>query len=181
MAIYTKSGDGGETDRGDGQRARKSNARVVVLGEIDELNAHIGLCLSACSASGHGEVAEMLHPIQGELMTAAAMVAGSPAGKAVRLEEGSVARMEKQIDAAWAELRALEHFIVPGGCELACRLHLARAVCRRAERAVVAYGDSGGAVPPGVLKYLNRLSDLLFALARLTNRNAGVDEQTWPK
>ncbi len=89
--------------------------------------------------------------------------------------------MERQIDAAWAKLPELEHFILPEGCELACRLHVARTVCHRAERAVVAWADSGAGreVPPEILRYLNRLSDLLFALARLANRKAGMGEETW--
>lgn len=181
MALYTKAGDDGDTDRGDGQRVRKSHARVVALGELDELNAHIGLCLAACSAAGQGEVAEMLHPLQGELCAVAAVLGPGPAGGAAAPDDSAVARMERQIDAAWKELPPLEHFILPEGCEPACRLHAARTVCRRAERAVVACTDAAGPVPAGVLRYLNRLGDLLFVLARLANRHAGVDEQTWAR
>jgi cob(I)alamin adenosyltransferase len=178
MALYTKAGDGGDTDRGDGQRVRKTDRRIVALGEVDELNAHIGLCLAACSAAGDGEIAEVLRPLQQELMALAAIVAGM-AAEAAGVDESAPARMEGQIDSAWEILPPIEHFIVPSGCELACRLHAARTVCRRVERAVIAHGDGGGQVPPTVLRYLNRLSDLLFALARLANRRAGVEEQTW--
>jgi cob(I)alamin adenosyltransferase len=178
MALYTKTGDGGETDRGDAQRVRKSDRRIVALGEVDELNAHVGLCLQGCSAAGDGEIAGMLRPIQGELMALASALAGR-AGGAEGLDESAPARMEGQIDSAWELLPPLEHFVLPYGCELACRLHLARTVCRRAERAIVAHADAGGALPPTMLRYLNRLSDLLFALARLANHHAGVEEQTW--
>ncbi|MCJ7543945.1 MAG: cob(I)yrinic acid a,c-diamide adenosyltransferase [Phycisphaerae bacterium] len=177
MTLYTKSGDGGDTDRGDGQRVRKSDRRIVALGELDELNAHIGLCLAACSAAGHGQAGEMLHPVQGDLCEIAAILGPGPAGGAAL--DSPVARMERQIDAACKELPPLEHLILPEGCELACCLHVARTVCRRAERAVVALADAAGPVPPAVLRYLNRLGDLLFVLARLANRHTGVDEQTW--
>jgi cob(I)alamin adenosyltransferase len=196
MKIYTKRGDRGDTDPGlprrrpgkpgDGRRVRKSDVRVAALGEVDELNAHIGLCLAACSAAGNGEVAEALRPVQGELCAIAAKLGASPAGGDLKPDEAAPARMERQIDAAWAELPNLAHFILPEGCELACRLHVARTVCRRAERAIVALADSGASdndtrkVPPEVFRYVNRLSDLLFALARLANRHAGVGEQTWP-
>lgn len=177
MALYTRTGDGGETECGDGRRVSKSDPRVAALGEIDELNAQVGLCLSACSASEHGEVAEMLRPVQGELC---AVSAGLGPGGAAEANETGVARMEGQIDSICKKLGPLKQLVLPGGCEAACRLHVARAVCRRAERAAVACAEGGGAVPAGVLRYLNRLSDLLFALARLANRGAKGAEQTWP-
>ena len=96
------------------------------------------------------------------------------------LADSAVDRMAGQIDAATAKLGELEHFILPAGCELTCRLHVARTVCRRAERAVVAFAAAGGPVSAVVLRYLNRLGDLLFTLARLANHNAGVAEAPWP-
>ncbi len=180
MALYTKAGDSGDTDRGDGQRVRKTDARIIALGEVDELNAHIGLCLAACSAAGDGEIAELLRPVQGELFTVASILAG-PAGGAAGLEDSAATRMERQIDAAWELLPPIEHFVLPTGCELACRLHLVRTVCRRAERAIVAWSDAGGQGARAILRYLNRLGDLLFVLARLANLHAGVEEQTWAR
>ena len=118
----------------------------------------------------------------GELLCIGAHLAasGTKTKADVQLGASAVERMEKQIDEATASLPALEHFILPGGCELACLLHVARTVCRRAERCVVAASDAGLAVPAEALRYLNRLSDLLFVLARLANHLAGLDETIWP-
>jgi cob(I)alamin adenosyltransferase len=188
MAIHAKHDDGGDTEPGDGRPVRKSDPCVAALGEVDELNVHVGLCLQGALAGEHKDIAEMLEPVQAELCTIAANLGGSEL-LAKKFDGRAVARLERQIDAAWAELPPLEKIILPRGCELACRLHVARTVCRRAERAVVALADSGadadaGAgkkIPPEVLRYVNRLSDLLFALARLANHRAGAGEEIWPQ
>jgi cob(I)alamin adenosyltransferase len=185
MALYTKTGDGGFTQWPDGQRLRKSDPRLEAIGCLDELNAHLGLCVQAAGAGEaravQREVADALSPLQAELLALGAMLVVEKAhSRSVPwLEEAAVSRMEGQIDFAWAKAGQLKRFIVPGGCELACRLQVARTVCRRAERAVVALADSGGQVPALVFQYLNRLGDLLFAMARLANRNAGISETTW--
>jgi cob(I)alamin adenosyltransferase len=183
MAIYTKTGDDGFTQWPGGRRFRKNEPPLEALGCLDELNAHLGWCLQAAARTdaAQREIADALAPLQSELLTiGATLVAqGAEDRPASRLGESAVTRMEKQIDSAWAKTGELTHFILPGGCELACRLHVARTVCRRAERAMVALAEKGAPPPAPVLGYLNRLSDLLFALARLANRNAGVSETTW--
>jgi len=179
MKIYTRTGDDGSTQGPRDKRIRKSDVRATAFGDIDELNCQLGLCLHACPASG--ATAECLKEIQRELFSIGALLAwpmGKPPPEALA-DDGSVARMEQQIDRIMRGLGELENFIIPGGCELACRLHVARALCRRAERAVVAVVDAGAHAPPVVLRYLNRLSDLLFVLARAANAAAGAAEQTW--
>jgi len=185
MALYTRTGDGGFSQLPDGQGLRKSDPRLEAIGCLDELNAHLGLCIQAAAAgeaeASQREIADALAPLQAELLGLGAMLVAEkvngPPGS--RLKEAAVTRMEGQIDSAWAKAGELKRFIIPGGCELACRLHVARTVCRRTERVVVGLADTGAQVPALALGYLNRLSDLLFAMARLANRNAGVSEATW--
>ena len=176
MKIYTRDGDDGSTDLG-GRRIRKSAPRCEAVGTIDELNCHIGLCLQSAEAAGQQDIRESLGPIQEDLFAAAALLAG--AGAKVSLDEAAVGGIEERLDAVSAKLGEVRHLVVPAGCELSCRLHVARGVCRRAERAVVAAEDAGVDVPPVVLQYMNRLSDFLFVLARLANHQAGVQERLW--
>ena len=179
MKIYTKTGDEGNASLPDGRRVSKSDVRFEALGSIDELNAHIGLCLAGCG-SADANVAQALGLIQSELLSCgSAMAAPGLSALSELLGESSVHRLEGQIDQMWSITSPLTHFILPGGCELACRLHVARTVCRRAERCVVSVDRSGQAVAPLVLKYLNRLSDLLFVLARMANHNAGLTDTVW--
>lgn len=185
MRIYTRTGDQGETGLFGGQRLSKSHPRVAAYGEVDELNAHLGLCASLCADP---DLSVLLARIQSDLFVLGGDVAfprddGDPASEALasrvpRVTEGMAAYLESEIDRLELELEPLRNFILPGGTELASRMHLARAVCRRAERAVV--GASGREVvnPDGVV-YLNRLSDLLFVLARVVNRRAGQVETVW--
>jgi len=139
------------------------------------LNAHLGLCLAATKAQG--AVAEALGRIQADLLAVGAMIAGDAPRAAIGDED--VARLEREIARAEEELAPLKRLIVPGGCELACRLHVARCVCRRAERAMVAASNARQTVAPVALKYVNRLGDLLFSLARLANHAAGREERPW--
>ncbi len=176
MAIYSRSGDGGRTENGAGNRIDKTHPQIAAVGELDELNAEIGLCLAAAAAGADDAVAGAIQPIQGDLCELSAMLAKVAA---TTLEASCVGAVERRIDEAQSKLPPLDKLVLPGGCELACRLHVARGVCRRAERAIVALAASGQAVPETALAYINRLSDLLFVLARLANRNAGCDEQTW--
>jgi len=185
------SGDGGDTCRYDGQRVRKSHPLVVANGEIDELNAHLGLCracaVSATGAasraedqSGRATIEAILDRVQADLIAVGAMMAVD-AGQTppAAVDDAAIARLEADIAEAGKDLPTLKRLIVPGGCELACRLHVARCVCRGAERSLVLAMDTGLAVPPPALRYLNRLGDLLFTLARRANSAAGAEERLW--
>jgi len=183
-----QSGDGGDTSRYGGQRVRKCHPLVVANGEIDELNAHLGLCLAGAAGAvsranarrGGPTIEALLDCLQIDLIAVGAMMAVD-AGQAppAAIGDDDVARLESAIAEAGKGLPPLKRLILPGGCELACRLHVARCVCRRAERSLVLAMDAGLAVPPPALRYLNRLGDLLFVLARLANRDAGVEERSW--
>ncbi|MDY6912874.1 MAG: cob(I)yrinic acid a,c-diamide adenosyltransferase [Planctomycetota bacterium] len=177
MKLYTKTGDDGFTQQPGGQRVGKDSPCIEAVGSIDELSAQIGLCFQAAEQAGQVEIAEVLAPLQAELFGVGALLSTAEAD--VKPSDPAVERMERQIDAMCAELLKLASFILPGGCKLACRLHAARAVCRRAERRVVALAQAGAKLPPVVLRYFNRLGDLLFAAARMANHNAGVEEAVW--
>ena len=192
MPLYTRTGDKGFTElRGPNQRTvlrlRKTDARLVALGSIDELSAAVGLCVVEAERGGRKRPAGVLRRIQSDLFRAGAMLAAMGAGAepTVRLERSAVTRMERYIDGIDARLGPIKRFVLPGGCELAARLHLARAIARRAERAIVAALDvsqrSGQSATDAALltRFLNRISDLLFALARQANHDAGVEETTW--
>jgi len=170
MSIYTKVGDQGSTRFPDGRLGRKSEPVVAALGSLDELNSHIGLCLCEARARGFVEIIDALTPLQGQIMTLSATLVQVP-GKtaAVRLDEAAIGQVETLIDEITVALGPLKSLIVPGGSELACRLHVARTVCRRAERDLVATNDHQRLLEPATLPFINRLSDLLFNLARLAN------------
>jgi cob(I)alamin adenosyltransferase len=178
VKIYTKTGDSGDTALFDGTRVRKSDARVGAYGEVDELNA----CLGLVRAAGvDGDLASLLEDVQRHLMAAGARLADPDERIARRvtkaaLDAAAVEALERAIDTLEGELPALRSFILPGGTPAAAHLHLARTVCRRAERAVVALA---GPVDPVVIAYLNRLSDLLFVMARAVNHRAGGAETEW--
>jgi cob(I)alamin adenosyltransferase len=159
--IYTRGGDRGETSLGDGSRVSKLDPRVAAMGDVDELNSLVGW------AGG-------LERIQNELFDLGAdlSVPYAPGDDRLRITDDAIARLELQIDEANVSLPELKSFVLPGGSERAARLFVARAVCRRAERAVLAVPDTN----PRAAVYLNRLSDLLFVLARAAN--AG-DEPLW--
>ncbi|SRR6266566_2544838 len=167
--IYTGGGDQGETSLGDGTRVPKTDARVEAVGEVDELNSLIGW---ADALEGAPQV---LQRIQNELFDLGADLATpeQTGRERLRLSQEQVGRLERDCDAANAQLEPLKSFVLPGGSELAARLYLARAVCRRAERSVLRVEGAS----PLVAVYLNRLSDLLFVLARAAN--AGVEETLW--
>lgn len=183
MKIYTRGGDAGETSLFGGGRVGKGHARVEALGSVDELNAALGWAL--------GEVDEprtrtRLESVQHDLFALGAELA-TPTGEPGRtrpatpgLPEGRTEELERWIDEADAELPPLQGFVLPGGVSGAAALHLARTVCRRAERSVVRLAESEP-VDATVLRYLNRLSDVLFVLARLENRRAGAGDVEWKK
>jgi len=181
MRIYTRTGDGGETGLGDGSRVAKNDLRVVAVGEVDELNAAVGV---ARAAGLPEEVDRRLERIQRELFDLGADLArpiavGEASAKRppLRLVGAYVARLEAAIDEIDAALPPLRSFILPGGSEAAARLHVTRAVCRRAERAVVGLMRvAAETTNPECGRYLNRLADLLFVLAR---HAAGGGETEW--
>ncbi|MBM4131218.1 cob(I)yrinic acid a,c-diamide adenosyltransferase [bacterium] len=184
--IYTRGGDRGETSLGDGARVPKTSRRVGVYGEIDELNSALGCCvalLTAGSSAGEHGLAAELAALQSRLLDLGAVMA-DPRRSAEYRAAGAPAdpfgagALEHLIDAHDAHLPPLRQFILPGGTAAAAHLHLARTICRRAERAAVALSGSE-AVPDGALVFLNRLSDYLFTAARAANRAAGVADVPW--
>ena len=162
--IYTRGGDKGETSLGDGSRVSKLDPLVAAMGDVDELNSLVGW------AGGLDLVQNELFDLGADLSVP--YVEGDDR---LRITEEAVGRLEQEIDEVNASLPDLKSFVLPGGSERSARLFLARAVCRRAERAALAVPDAN----PLVAVYLNRLSDLLFVLARAANAEAGVDEPLW--
>ena len=182
MKIYTKSGDGGETSLCHGERVSKDAARVNSCGEVDELNSYVGWARSQMSNT---PIDELLAKIQSDLFIIGADIATpnvetKTAQLVMRLTEGSEAFMEDAIDRMERELKLLKGFILPGGTASASALHICRAVCRRAERAAVALSRSAQ-VNPAIIVYLNRLSDLLFVMARFDNQLSGIADVAWSK
>ena len=179
MKIYTKSGDAGETSLFDNSRVSKAHARVDAYGEVDELNACLGV---ARAVPVDADLAGAIEPIQKDLFALGARLADPSSRIAGRITKAAVSdsdieRLERTIDRLEAELPPLRQFILPGGSQAGALLHLARTVCRRAERRVVGLGPD--AVDREVVVYLNRLSDLLFVMARVANHRAGVPEVRW--
>ncbi len=183
MKIYTRSGDEGETGLFGGGRVPKSHIRVEAYGAVDELNATLGMAVQTVADS---EISARIQRIQQDLFTLGASLAtpgaedGSARAKVPPIPLERIQEMEAWIDEATEETPPLTSFILPGGGPGSASLHLARTVCRRAERGVVRL-NSQEPTDPGILRYLNRLSDLLFVLARLENHRAGVEDVPWRK
>ena len=181
MKIYTRTGDSGDTGLFGGGRVPKDDPRVEAYGDVDELNAVIGM---ARSAESMPRVDEVLVPIQRDLFSIGALLATPDLEKMqshlakARIGDERIAELERAIDACDQELEPLRAFILPGGTQKAAALHVARTVCRRAERRVI-HLQREVELPQIVVVYLNRLSDLLFTLARLANVRAGAGEVTW--
>lgn len=179
MKIYTRTGDRGETGLLGSPRVRKSDPRVEAYGEVDELNAAIG---AARASLEDPEIDAHLARVQDELFRVGAELATPPGAKqrpaVPPVDPGFAERLEQAMDGWDRELPPLRHFVLPGGTRGAAALHLARCVCRRAERRAVALAGASEVAPP-VLGYLNRLSDFLFVAARVANRRAGRDETVW--
>jgi cob(I)alamin adenosyltransferase len=179
VKLYTKTGDQGETSLFDGTRVSKTHPRVAAYGEVDELNACLGL---ARAAGLDEELAGMAVRIQKDLFALGARLAdprhkiADRVTKAV-IDEADVRRLEEWIDGLEAGLEPLRHFVLAGGVPAGAALHVARTVSRRAERAVLLVGAD--AVEPVLMVYLNRLSDLLFVMARAANQRAGAAEIVW--
>ncbi len=174
--IYTRGGDGGETSLGDGSRVSKLDCRIGAFGTVDELNSAVGVVLA-------GDAPDAMRPtlerVQNELFDVGADLS-VPWGVTdrLRVDEAMIERLEADCDAFNADLPELRSFVLPGGTGASARLHVARTVCRRAEREVL-LGAQEIELNPLVLRYLNRLSDLLFILARVANAAAGRDEPLW--
>lgn len=181
--VYTKQGDRGETRLAGGETSPKDSPRIEAYGTIDELSSQIGVALAS---GGHERVREILGTVQNDLFHLGSSLAFLPddtghlPGPAVQARH--VTALEEWIDALNAELEPLANFILPGGSPAGAQLHLARCVCRRAERRVVTLGREPGRqgrLPEHAITYLNRLSDLLFVLARWENAQAGAPETLW--
>lgn len=184
MKIYTKAGDAGDTALYGGARVSKDALRVDAYGTLDELNAALGVAAASLPAS-HAALGTILSTLQAELFDLGAELATPPerlddalGRKLHRADAAQVAALEAIIDRYEAELPPLHAFILPGGAPAAAALHLARTIARRAERRVVTLARDEP-VNPEVLRYLNRLSDLLFVLARTANRLSGVADVPW--
>ena len=179
MKIYTKTGDDGMTGLLGSRRVSKDDLRIEAYGTIDELNAALGLARAQSLDAGTDAV---LGQLQDELFAVGSALAdpdpGGPFHEAINVAH--VRRLEEQIDILESELSPLTRFILPGGAPASAQVHLARTICRRAERLVVKLGQQPGEHVAGpLLVYLNRLSDLLFVLARVVNHRAGVSDIPW--
>lgn len=180
VGIYTGAGDGGDTGLFGGGRVPKDDPRLEAFGGVDELNAALGAARAAGLPPDLDGIGERL---QGALLTLGADLA-TPAGsqarpdEVVRLEKGAASAVEAEIDRCEAELAPLSRFILPGGCPAGAALHLARTICRRTERRLVTLKRTQE-ISAAALPFLNRVSDLLFVMARLANARAGVEERAW--
>ncbi len=189
MKIYTRTGDKGQTSLFGGERVSKAHDRVAVYGTVDELNSVLGVCAAHCDEATFDaeEIREWIAHVQRDLFAVGAWLA-SPKGTAAftgdrkdrtDLDDNRIAELEKDIDKWEAELSPLKTFILPGGGVLGASLHFARTVCRRAERECVALAEKTENIPELAVKYLNRLADALFVLARLANHREKCPETPW--
>jgi cob(I)alamin adenosyltransferase len=188
MKIYTKTGDDGSTGLFGGERVSKTHARIEAIGTVDELNAALGVALShaASSLAGDGAWQAIVRKVQSDLFTLGAELATPTAKKSLaelsaNLTQADTRALEQAIDHFDTSLPPLKQFILPGGSTTAASLHLARAVCRRAERRVLALHELSPQAPlrDELVIYLNRLSDFLFVLARAVNQGQGVPDVPW--
>ena len=181
MKIYTKTGDGGETGLFGGERVSKASARVEAYGEIDELNSVLGVVRThTLGREGPDDFDALLATIQSRLFDLGAELS-NPKGKDLGIplvDDEDVEAMERAIDRAELEVAPQKTFILPGGARMSADLHVARCVCRRAERRLVTLAGEAE-VRPVLVRYVNRLSDLLFTLARLANHRAGNEDVPW--
>lgn len=179
MRIYTRTGDKGETSLGGGKRVAKNDCRIEVLGNLDELNACLGLALTLVRSI---EAKKSIPALQNILFNLGAQLVGASAKNFEELSSNKVKKLEGEIDKLSAKLPTLQNFILPGGAKASACLHLARAVCRRAERSLVeaaARLNLGKESP--VIAFLNRLSSYLFVLARWENKKSKRKDKTWRK
>jgi cob(I)alamin adenosyltransferase len=180
MKIYTRRGDGGETDLLGGPRVAKDHLRVEAYGAVDELNASLGVC---AAVTRHADLRGLVQRVQERLFALGSYLATAVAQRSLeravsKPRAQDVDALEQQIDLLEQELAPLRHFILPGGCQAAAVFHVARTACRRAERRAVRL-NRDEPLDEASLRYLNRLSDLLFVMARVENHRAGVSEIEW--
>lgn len=180
--IYTKRGDAGETSLVGGQRVPKDTLRIEVFGTIDELNAAVGLAGVSCAEDARlAPLSKILRRVQHELFNLGSILATEPQDvrpRQPRVTEADVSQLEREIDSMNAELAALRSFVLPGGTRLNAELHVARTVCRRAERVLVTLARAES-IPPEAIRYLNRLSDAFFVWSRWVNHTVGLPEVLW--
>jgi cob(I)alamin adenosyltransferase len=182
--IYTKQGDAGETSLAGGQKVAKDDLRIEAYGTVDELNAVLALARVSCNERGDPRLVELcaiLRRVQHELFNLGSILATRPEDvhpKQARVTDAEVEQLEREIDTANAQLTPLRSFVLPGGTRINAELHVARTVCRRAERLVVALARREP-VPPETVRYLNRLSDALFVWSRWVNHSLGAPEVLW--
>ena len=171
MKIYTRTGDSGETSLFGGTRVAKNDLRIEAYGTVDELNSFIGVARASWPSS---PIDAQLQKVQGDLFDIGAYLAAPDSNRFKGAAQSRIDELEKEIDRMEAELAPLKNFILPGGSPAASHLHVARTVCRRAERIVVTLGDAST-----TLAYLNRLADYLFVSARYANKRHGVADTPW--
>jgi cob(I)alamin adenosyltransferase len=171
LKIYTRTGDSGETSLFGGSRVAKNDLRIEAYGTIDEVNSFLGVARASWANS---PIDAQLQKIQADLFEIGAYLAAPDSDRFASVAESRIEELERAIDRMEAELTPLKTFILPGGSPAASHLHVARTVCRRAERIVVALGDKSTTLP-----YLNRLADFLFVAARLANKHHGVADTPW--
>jgi cob(I)alamin adenosyltransferase len=179
--IYTRTGDDGTTGLVGGTRTSKTAPRVCAYGDIDELNCHVGMCVTIATDSSVEAIRSKLTLIQNELFDIGSELATAPGESwpgAILASAAQASRLEQWIDELNADLPPLTSFVLPGGCPLNAQLHISRAVCRRAERSVLTLNESEP-VSEHITRYLNRLSDLLFVMSRFASKSLGVQEYLW--
>jgi len=180
--IYTRTGDGGSTKLAGGQTVPKDARRIEAYGAVDELNAFVGAaCLSVEAEPALAPLAKTLHRVQHELFNLGSILATLPEDvhpRQPRITDADITQLERDIDEANTVLPPLRSFVLPGGTRANCDLHIARTVCRRAERLLVAAAREDQ-IPPEAVRYLNRLSDALFVWSRWVNHTLGAPEVLW--
>jgi cob(I)alamin adenosyltransferase len=181
MKIYTRTGDSGDTALLGGNRVSKDDVRIIAYGDVDELNSSIGLTV----AQEPREMAlQLLEQIQADLFSIGANLASPDPNKVknalvkARIDDSAIERLEQAIDDTESSLDPLKTFILPGGTTKSAQFHVARTICRRAERSIVRLAQQTD-VPEIIVRYINRLSDLLFVLGRLANKKAGIKDKAW--
>ena len=175
--IYTRVGDEGNTHLADGSQVRKDDPRIELVGALDELNACLGMARTLAHEGGKRQLHDQLTVLQNELFDLGAAIA-SPAVRAPVGIKSQVTRLEQWIDEITQKLPPLRSFVLPGGTQINAALHLARTVCRRAERRLIAHAEQVN-VDPGIKAYINRVSDMLFAMARRESAESGRQEFLW--
>lgn len=182
MSIYTKTGDNGTTGLFNGTRVSKDSEIIDVLGNIDELNAFLGIIVNNCQKTKNVQVTDILQIIQTDLFNLGTVIANPTlllTADKKYITDLNIKYLEQTIDKLSLELPELVNFILPGGCSAGAKIHFSRAICRKTERSLVAFKNIGSNKFVNELKYLNRLSDLLFVLARYINKLENTPEIIW--